>query len=177
MSGARPRARGFWGEGNIAIAWTTAALVADPSVCSVRCYSGGSHPRFPRPARKVRRSSGGARHAALSLLQLQEDPRYGRVKGGPLLPGGTAGPRRQEGIRGRLFEKGRTGFLRPYEVLGVDRGQGFEEIRRRYKEKLLQYHPDRVLHLGREFQEMAERKTKEITEAFQKIQKERAPKS
>ncbi len=61
----------------------------------------------------------------------------------------------------------------PYELLGVNRGEGFEEIRRGYKEKLLQYHPDRVLHLGEEFQEMAERKTKEITEAFQKIQKER----
>ncbi|MGW8324027.1 MAG: J domain-containing protein [Thermodesulfobacteriota bacterium] len=62
-------------------------------------------------------------------------------------------------------------------MLGVDRGQGFEEIRRRYKEKLLQYHPDRVLHLGKEFQEIAERKTKEITEAFQKILRERKDRS
>jgi hypothetical protein len=61
----------------------------------------------------------------------------------------------------------------PYEVLEVERDQGLEEIRRQYKEKLLQYHPDRVLHLGREFQEMAERKTKEITEAFRKILRER----
>jgi len=65
----------------------------------------------------------------------------------------------------------------PYELLGVDRGQGFEEIRRRYKEMLLQYHPDRVLHLGKEFQEIAERKTKEITEAFQKILRERKDRS
>jgi hypothetical protein len=61
----------------------------------------------------------------------------------------------------------------PYDLLGVDRSDSLEEIRRRYKEKLLQYHPDRVQHLGREFQEMAERKTKEITEAFRKISKER----
>jgi hypothetical protein len=87
---------------------------------------------------------------------------------------GHEGRSESEGARSR---KAAQGSLDPYEVLGVDRGQGFEEIRRRYKEKLLQYHPDRVLHLGREFQEMAERKTKEITEAFQKIQKERAPKS
>lgn len=61
----------------------------------------------------------------------------------------------------------------PYEVLGVDRGEEFEEIRSRYKEKLLQYHPDRVQHLGKEFEEIAERKTKEITEAYQKILRER----
>jgi hypothetical protein len=65
----------------------------------------------------------------------------------------------------------------PYEVLGVDRGQGFEAIRSRYKEKLLQYHPDRVQHLGKEFEEMAERKTKEITEAYQQILRERGSRS
>ena len=83
---------------------------------------------------------------------------------------GHEGRRESEGASSR---KAAPGSSDPYEVLGVDRGQGFEEIRRRYKEKLLQYHPDRVLHLGREFQEMAEGKTKEITEAFQKILKER----
>ena len=61
----------------------------------------------------------------------------------------------------------------PYSILGVNRGEDIEEIRRRYKEKLLQYHPDRVQHLGKEFQEMAERRTKEITEAYQRILRER----
>ncbi len=61
----------------------------------------------------------------------------------------------------------------PYDVLGVDRSEGFEEIRKQYKEKLLQYHPDRVAHLGRELQEVAEQKTKEITQAFQRIASER----
>jgi hypothetical protein len=86
------------------------------------------------------------------------------------------GQRGHEGGReseGDSSEKAAPGSLDPYEVLGVDRSQELEEIRRLYKEKLLQYHPDRVLHLGREFQEIAERKTKEITEAFQKILRER----
>lgn len=83
---------------------------------------------------------------------------------------GHEGKSESEGASSR---KAAPGSSDPYEVLGADRGQGFEEIRRRYKEKLLQYHPDRVMHLGREFQEMAERKTKEITEAFQKILRER----
>jgi hypothetical protein len=60
----------------------------------------------------------------------------------------------------------------PYSILEVNRGEDLEEIRRRYKEKLLQYHPDRVQHLGKEFQDMAERRTKEITEAYQHILKE-----
>lgn len=61
----------------------------------------------------------------------------------------------------------------PYSILEVNRGEDLEEIRSRYKEKLLQYHPDRVQHLGKEFQDMAERRTKEITEAYQRILKER----
>ena len=61
----------------------------------------------------------------------------------------------------------------PYSILGVKRGTDLEEIRRRYKEKLLQYHPDRVQHLGKEFQDMAEQRTKEITQAYQQILSER----
>jgi DnaJ like chaperone protein len=41
-----------------------------------------------------------------------------------------------------------------------------------YKEKLLQYHPDRVQCLGKEFQDLAEQKTKELNEAYQRILKE-----
>lgn len=61
----------------------------------------------------------------------------------------------------------------PYSILEVNRDEDLEEIRSRYKEKLLQYHPDRVQHLGEEFQDIAERRTKEITEAYQRILKER----
>ena len=86
---------------------------------------------------------------------------------------GRQGHEGGRGSEGASSKKAAPGSLDPYEVLGADHGEGFEEIRRRYKEKLLQYHPDRVLHLGREFQEIAERKTKEITEAFQKILRER----
>jgi hypothetical protein len=89
----------------------------------------------------------------------------------------------QQGYEGRRETKGASsrkpppGSSDPYEVLEVERNEALEEIRRRYKEKLLQYHPDRVVHLGKEFQEMAERKTKEITEAFQKILRERENRS
>ncbi|MEW6439605.1 MAG: DnaJ domain-containing protein [bacterium] len=65
----------------------------------------------------------------------------------------------------------------PYEVLGVSRDAPMEEIRARYKEQLLRYHPDRVHHLGREFQELADQKTKRINTAFGEIVREKSPKA
>ena len=44
-------------------------------------------------------------------------------------------------------------------------------IRKKYKELLAKYHPDKVQHLGIEFQEMAERKTKTIMEAYEFFRK------
>lgn len=116
-----------------------------------------------------------------TLLYLYSSSR--KVPGADGSRGANSSREGQRGHEGRGESEGASsrkaapGSTDPYEVLGVDRGQKFEEIRQRYKEKLLQYHPDRVLHLGREFQEMAEGKTKEITEAFQKILREREKRS
>lgn len=65
------------------------------------------------------------------------------------------------------------GLKDPYEVLGVSREASFEEIRRRYRERLLEVHPDRVQHMGGEFRELAERKTLELNEAFGRIREAR----
>lgn len=89
---------------------------------------------------------------------------------------GPGGREERRGPAGDSRREDGPGPADPYEVLGVDRGEDFETIRRRYREKLLQYHPDRVHHLGREFQEMAEQRTKQITEAFRKIARERGGK-
>jgi len=61
----------------------------------------------------------------------------------------------------------------PYKIIGVNRSQSLAEIQRRYKEKLLQYHPDRVEHLGGDLKELAEKKTKELNQAFQRILREK----
>lgn len=66
--------------------------------------------------------------------------------------------------------------LDPYQVLEVPPEAPLEEIRSRYKELLLRYHPDRVQHLGREFQELADRRTKEINAAFDAVLRERGEK-
>jgi DnaJ-domain-containing protein 1 len=57
------------------------------------------------------------------------------------------------------------------EILGVASKDTPETIKTRYKELLTKYHPDKVQHLGVEFQEMAERKTKAIMDAYEFFQK------
>ncbi len=45
------------------------------------------------------------------------------------------------------------------------------ELKSRYHELLKQSHPDRVASMGPEFKKLAERKTKEINEAYSKLKK------
>lgn len=46
-----------------------------------------------------------------------------------------------------------------------------ENVRRNYRELIAKYHPDKVQHLGTEFQQIAERKTQEINEAYRYFRK------
>ena len=57
------------------------------------------------------------------------------------------------------------------KILGVTDKDTPATIKTRYRELLTKYHPDKVQHLGVEFQEMAERKTKAIMEAYEFFQK------
>ncbi len=57
------------------------------------------------------------------------------------------------------------------QILGVTDKDSPATIRKKYKELLGKYHPDKVQHLGIEFQEMAERKTKAIIEAYEFLRK------
>jgi DnaJ like chaperone protein len=65
----------------------------------------------------------------------------------------------------------REGFERrdPYEVLGISRSASPDEIKGAYKELANRYHPDKVTHLGEEFQRLAEDRFKEIQEAYQEL--------
>jgi DnaJ-domain-containing protein 1 len=58
------------------------------------------------------------------------------------------------------------------QILGVTAGDSQETIKKKYKELLAKYHPDKVQHLGMEFQEIAEKKTKEIMEAYEFFRKQ-----
>jgi DnaJ-domain-containing protein 1 len=55
--------------------------------------------------------------------------------------------------------------LRPGEKLTK------EELKARYHELLKQSHPDRVASMGPEFKKLAEKKTKELNDAYEKLKK------
>jgi curved DNA-binding protein CbpA len=63
-------------------------------------------------------------------------------------------------------ETGRRQSLDPWEVLHLEPGASPEMIDAAYKAQLLKYHPDRVSHLGDEFQKLAHRKTLAIRQAY-----------
>ena len=57
----------------------------------------------------------------------------------------------------------------PYQILGVDRSASGTEIKKSYRKLASKYHPDKLEHLGDEFKELAERRFKEIQEAYQEL--------
>jgi hypothetical protein len=57
----------------------------------------------------------------------------------------------------------------PYEVLNLPPDADQEAVKAAYRRLANQYHPDKVSHLGKEFQDLAELKFIEIQEAYQKL--------
>lgn len=55
----------------------------------------------------------------------------------------------------------------PYEILGLKQNATKEEIRTAFKKLAAQYHPDKVQHLGKEFQELAHKKFVKIKKAYE----------
>jgi DnaJ like chaperone protein len=64
------------------------------------------------------------------------------------------------------FEKNRY-MKDPFEVLGIEKDASQEKIKEAYRKSAKKYHPDKVVHLGKEFQEIAEKRFKEIQEAYE----------
>ncbi|UCH23254.1 MAG: DnaJ domain-containing protein [Deltaproteobacteria bacterium] len=81
---------------------------------------------------------------------------------------GTANGESTSYHRQNQFEE-ETTVKDPYTVLGVDRNASQEEIKKAYRQLVNRYHPDKVAHLGDEFQKLADKRFKEIQEAYQKI--------
>lgn len=58
-----------------------------------------------------------------------------------------------------------------YGILGLQPGAGFDAIRKAYRKLSMEYHPDKVGHLGEEFRQVAEEKMKEINVAYSYLKK------
>jgi len=58
-----------------------------------------------------------------------------------------------------------------YAVLGLEQGADFIMIKKAYRKLSMQYHPDKVAHLGDEFKGVAEEKMKEINAAYDYFKK------
>ena len=84
-------------------------------------------------------------------------------------PGPQVGPQGQNAEWEKAETRKAAEPKDPYTVLGVTKGASSQEIKNAYRRLASQYHPDKVLHLGLEFRELAEIRFKEIQSAYQEL--------
>ncbi len=81
------------------------------------------------------------------------------------------------GISSRDYESIKAMFYNStnnaYKILEIDKSVADAEVKKAYRTMAKKYHPDRVGHLGKEHQEGAEAKFRQVQEAYEHIQKER----
>ena len=79
---------------------------------------------------------------------------------------------RTRGPAGPPPEDPGTDFSRldPYAILEIGPQASPDEIKAAYRRAVTRYHPDKVAHLGKEFQELAHRKLLAIQQAYQTLQ-------
>jgi len=64
-------------------------------------------------------------------------------------------------------------FKDPYTILGIGKDATKEEIKQAYRKLANKYHPDKVTHLGEEFQKLSEKRFIEIQEAYRILEKKK----
>lgn len=81
------------------------------------------------------------------------------------------------GISSRDYESIKAMFYNSsdnaYKILEIDKNASVPEIKAAYRKMAKKYHPDRVVHLGKEHQEGAEEKFRQVQQAYEHLQKER----
>ena len=69
--------------------------------------------------------------------------------------------------------KAREDAADDYRILGIEKGATDDEVRKAYRRMAMKCHPDKVAHLGPEFQRDAEAKFRRVNEAYERIKKSR----
>ena len=81
------------------------------------------------------------------------------------------------GISARDFESIKAMFYssreNAYKILEITKLATDNEIKKAYRKMAKKYHPDKVMHLGKEHQNGAEEKFRQVQEAYEQLQKER----
>jgi DnaJ like chaperone protein len=60
-----------------------------------------------------------------------------------------------------------------YKILEISKSATVDEIKKAYRRMAKKYHPDKVIHLGKEHQKGAEEKFRQVQQAYEQLQKER----
>jgi DnaJ like chaperone protein len=75
------------------------------------------------------------------------------------------------------FESIKSMFYRDvnadYHVLGIEPNATDEEVKKAYRQMAVRYHPDKVIHMGEEYQKGAKEKFQKVQEAYENIKKTR----
>lgn len=138
------------------------------------------YPLKPIPALLVRHL-GNFAHKALNekTLVLLEHGRIVTVIDLEIVDGSSQ-PHRLAGIvrnafrtKGEKAAMGREFSGDPFLLLGVSQTDSDDVIAKRYRQLVMEYHPDRVSHLGQELRDLAAKKTTEINAAFAAIRRVR----
>ena len=61
----------------------------------------------------------------------------------------------------------------PYRILEIDESANEKEVKKAFRKMANKYHPDKVSHLGKEMQDLAEEKFKAVNDAYQQIKEHR----
>lgn len=84
---------------------------------------------------------------------------------------------REMGIGNSDFESIQAMFIRDvnadYKILEIDPSATDEELKKAYRRMAMKYHPDKVSHLGDDFQKAAKEKFQMVNKAYENIKKER----
>ncbi len=84
---------------------------------------------------------------------------------------------REMGIGQSDFESIQAMFIRnvdaDYKILEIESSASNEDLKKAYRRMAMKYHPDKVSHLGEDFQKAAKEKFQMVSKAYENIKKER----
>jgi DnaJ like chaperone protein len=60
-----------------------------------------------------------------------------------------------------------------YKILEIHNSASDEELKKAYKKMAVKFHPDKVSHLGEEYQQDAKEKFQKVQQAYESIKKQR----